>query len=47
VLRTYTRIVGVLLVSLGLAGFAGVINATGSASFYHAAVGVLFCYLGF
>ena len=46
-LRLYARIVGVLLVSFGLSGFAGLVGLPVVSSFYHAAVGVLFTYLGF
>lgn len=46
-IRTYTRIVGVVLVSLGLAGLAGIVGVAVAASFFHAAVGGIFVYLGF
>lgn len=46
-IRAYARIVGLVLVLLGLAGPVGVVDVSAAASFYHAAVGVLFVYLGF
>ena len=46
-LRLYARIVGLILVSLGLAGLVGVVEVSAATSFYHAAVGALFAYLGF
>ncbi len=46
-IRTYAKIVGVVLISLGLAGFTGVVGVTIPASFFHTAVGVLFTYTGF
>lgn len=46
-MRTYARIVGVLLVLTGLAGFVGAVDTDGGADFYHMAVGGIFVYLGF
>lgn len=46
-LRLYARIVGLILVSLGLAGLVGVVGVSVATSVYHAAVGALFSYLGF
>ena len=46
-IRTYAKVVGVVLTLLGLAGFTGVVGVAWAASFFHAAVGVLFAYTGF
>ncbi|QIN78355.1 hypothetical protein GBA65_07280 [Rubrobacter marinus] len=46
-LRLYARIVGLILVLLGLAGLVGVVGVSVATSFYHAAVGTFFAYLGF
>ena len=46
-LKLYARIVGIILVSLGLAGLSGVVGVSVATSVYHAAVGALFSYLGF
>ncbi len=46
-IRTYAKIVGVVLALLGLAGFMGVAGVSWAASFFHAAVGVFFAYAGF
>ncbi len=45
--RTYARVVGVLLALFGLAGFARLLETAFASSFYHASVGILFAYLGF
>lgn len=47
VLRSYARIVGVLLILLGLAGFTGFVDTVVSTNLYHAGVGAFFAYLGF
>lgn len=46
-LRTYARVVGVLLVLLGLAGFVGLLETAVATNLYHACVGLFFSYLGF
>ncbi len=46
-IRTYAKIVGVVLISLGLAGFTDVVGVAIPASFFHTAVGVLFAFAGF
>lgn len=46
-LVTYARIVGVLLILLGLAGFAGLLETVVATNLYHASVGLFFAYLGF
>ncbi len=46
-IRTYAKVVGVVLALLGLAGFTGVAGMSWAASFFHAAVGVLLAYAGF
>ena len=46
-LRLYARIVGVLLILLGFAGFAGLVDTVVSTNLYHACVGAFFAYLGF
>ena len=46
-IRTYAKVVGVVLALLGLAGFTGVAGVAWAASFFHAAVGLLFAYAGF
>ncbi len=46
-IRTYARIVGVLLAALGLVGFTGALGVSEAASFFHVAVGGIFAYLGF
>ncbi len=47
VLRAYARFAGLALVSLGLAGFIGVLGWDPLASFYHLCVGLFFAYAGF
>ena len=46
-LRLYARIVGLILISIGLAGLVGVVGVSAATSLYHTAVGALFAYLGF
>lgn len=46
-LRLYARIVGLVLVSLGMAGLMGIVEVSAASSFYHACVGAFFVYLGF
>lgn len=46
-LRLYARIVGLVLVLIGLAGLVDVMGVSIATSFYHAAVGAFFTYLGF
>ncbi len=46
-LRLYARIVGLVLILLGVAGLVGAVGVSAAASFYHAGVGILFVYLGF
>lgn len=46
-LRLYARIVGLILVSLGMAGLVGIVGVSAASSLYHACVGAFFVYLGF
>ena len=46
-LRLYARIVGLILVSLGMAGLVGIVGVSVASSFYHTCVGAFFVYLGF
>ncbi len=46
-IRAYARVVGVVLVSLGLWHFLGGADAPGGTSVYHAGLGALFAYVGF
>ena len=46
-LTTYARVVGVLLILLGLAGFVGLLETVVATNLYHASVGLFFVYLGF
>ncbi len=46
-LRTYTKIVGVVLLSMGLAGLADVVGWQPLTGLYHLVVGLFFAYLGF
>lgn len=43
----FTRVVAVVLVAVGVAGFSGVLGWHSAVSFYHLGVGLLFVYAGF
>lgn len=46
-LRTYASAAGIVLISLGLAGFLGAMGTDLPANFFHLGVGSMFAYLGF
>ncbi len=46
-LRGYAQVVAVVLVSLGLAGLAGVVETARAADLFHVAMGAIFAHLGF
>ncbi len=46
-IRTYAKIVGILLFFVGLVGFANLIETVLPTDLFHMAVGILFTYLGF
>ncbi len=45
--RLYARLVAVALLALALAGFLGMLNVAAIENFYHAALGIIFLYVGF
>ncbi len=46
-LIAYARVVAVALLALALAGYTGVLEIASIENFYHAALGMLFLYVGF
>ena len=46
-IRVYASVAGIVLVSLGLAGFGGIVGTDLPANVFHLGVGSMFVYLGF